>query len=78
MVKEQNYGYSFSPFRLFLSTPSASLPYGSSVALDSASLMRHKMTFSHFSKDLIRPLSQGDSWLAQRPYLQSSFPISVH
>ena len=25
MVKEQNYGYSHSPFRLFLSTPSASL-----------------------------------------------------
>ena len=50
MVKEQNYRYSHSPFRLFLSTPSASLV----------------------------PLSQGDSWLAQRPYLQSSFPISVH
>ena len=25
MVKEQNYRYSHSPFRLFLSTPSASL-----------------------------------------------------
>ena len=24
------------------------------------------MTFSHFSKDLIRPLSQGDSWLQVR------------
>ena len=50
MVKEQNYGYSFSPFRFHisvLSTPSASLV----------------------------PLSQGDSWLAQRPYLQSSFPL---
>ena len=51
MVKEQNYGYShsysFSPFRLFLSTPSASLV----------------------------PLSQGDSWLAQRPYFVSSFPL---
>ena len=32
---------------------------GSSVALGSAPLMRYKMTFSHFSKDLIRPLSQG-------------------
>ena len=46
--------------------PSALLPYGSSVALDSASLMRHKMTFSHFSKDLIRPLSQGENLLARR------------
>ena len=32
----------------------------SSVALGSAPLMRYKMTFSHFSKDLIRPLSQRD------------------
>ena len=30
----------------------------SSVAQGSAPLMRYKMTFSHFSKDLIRPLSQ--------------------
>ena len=30
----------------------------SSVALGSTPLMRYKMTFSHFSKDLIRPLSQ--------------------
>ena len=29
-----------------------------SVAQGSAPLMRYKMTFSHFSKDLIRPLSQ--------------------
>ena len=43
------------------STPSvASLTSGPSVALGSAPLMRHKMTFSHFSKDLIRPLSQRD------------------
>ena len=43
------------------STPSvASLTSGPSVALGSAPLMRHKMTFSHFSKDLIRPLSQGE------------------
>ena len=45
----------------FLSTPSgASLTSGPSVALGSAPLMRHKMTFSHFSKDLIRhPVSGG-------------------
>ena len=33
----------------------------SSVALGSAPLMRYKMTFSHFSKDLIHPLFRGDS-----------------
>ena len=39
-----------------LHTPSgALLTSGPSVALGSAPLMRHKMTFSHFSKDLIRP-----------------------
>ena len=44
-----------------LSTPSvASLTSGPSVAQGSAPLMRHKMTFSHFSKDLIRhPVSGG-------------------
>ena len=36
-----------------------------SVKLGSLTLMRHKMTFSHFSKDLIRPLSQRDSMLAR-------------
>ena len=44
-----------------LSTPSAlRAPSGSSVALGCAPLMRHKMTLSHFSQDLIRPLSQRD------------------
>ena len=43
-----------------ISTPSvASLTSGPSVALGSAPLMRHKMTFSHFSKDLIRPPVSG-------------------
>ena len=47
-----------------LSTPSgASLLVSSSpgVKLGSLTLMRHKMTFSHFSKDLIRPVSGGES-----------------
>ena len=45
-----------------LSTPSgASLLVSSSpgVKLGSLTLMRHKMTLSHFSKDLIRPVSGG-------------------
>ena len=51
----------------FLSTPSgASLLVSSSpgVKLGSLTLMRHKMTFSHFSKDLIRPVSVGQSAVA--------------
>ena len=32
------------------------------VKLGSLTLMRHKMTFSHFSKDLIRPVSEGTKW----------------
>ena len=65
--------------RKVLSTPSvASLPCGSSVALGSAPLMRHKMTFSHFSKNLIRPLSQGDSLLARCEYIHSIPEIAEH
>ena len=47
--------------RKVLSTPSAlRAPSGSSVKLGSLTLMRYKMTFSHFSKDLIRhPVSGG-------------------
>ena len=41
----------------FLSTPSVASSPG--VKLGSLTLMRHKMTFSHFSKDLIRPVSGG-------------------
>ena len=64
-----------------LSTPSvATLTSGPSVALGSAPLMRHKMTltlapygvelcFSQFSKDLIRPVSEGQS---EREFSSSS------
>ena len=46
---------------LFLSTPSAlCAPFGSSVKLGSLTLIGHRMTSSHSSKDPIRPLSQGD------------------
>ena len=43
---------SYSPLRF--------APFGSSVKPGSLTLMRHKMTFSHFSKDLIRPVSWGE------------------
>ena len=41
MVKEQNYGYSHSPFRLFLSTLSASLvaPVSGGQLVSAASLL---------------------------------------
>ena len=43
-----------------LSTPSASLVSSSpDVKLGSLTLIRHKMTLSHFSKGLIRPGSEG-------------------
>ena len=42
------------------STPSASLVSSSpDVKLGSLTLIRYKMTLSHFSKDLIRPVSGG-------------------
>ena len=50
--KEERARSFIHPLRSFVLLPS--------VKLGSLTFMRHKMTFNHFSKDLIHPLSQRD------------------
>ena len=39
------------------------------VKLESLTLIRHKMTFSHFSKGLIRPVSGGKEGLQKKHWM---------